>query len=143
MSAAISLITLGVADVARATAFYEAIGFARSASQSQAAISFLKAGGVVLALFGRADLAHDANLEDTPRGPFGGITIARNLPSKGAVDAVFEQALAAGAAVLKQPQDVFWGGYSGYVADPDGHPLELAWNPFFPLNGDGSIDLPM
>jgi hypothetical protein len=100
MSAAISLITLGVADVARATAFYEAIGFSRSASQSQEAVSFLKAGGVVLALFGRAELAHDANLGDAPRGPFGGITIARNLPSKGAVDAVFEQALAAGARVL-------------------------------------------
>lgn len=143
MSAAISLITLGVADIARATAFYEAIGFARSASQSRATVTFMKAGGVVLALFGRAELALDANLPDTPRGPFGGITIARNLPSKGAVDMVFEQALSAGASVLKQPQDVFWGGYSGYVADPDGHPLELAWNPFFPLRDDGGIDLPM
>ncbi len=143
MPAAIALITLGVADVARATAFYEALGFIRSASQSNEQVSFLKAGGVVLALFGRADLAHDANLPDQPRGPFGGITIARNLPSKEAVDMAFEQALAAGARTLKAPRDVFWGGYSGYVADPDGHPLELAWNPFFPLKEDGSIDLPM
>jgi hypothetical protein len=143
MPAAISLITLGVADIARATAFYEALGFVRSTSQSNEQVSFLKAGGVVLALFGRADLAHDANLADEPRGPFGGITIARNLPSKSAVDMAFKEALSAGATVLKQPQDVFWGGYSGYVADPDGHPLELAWNPFFPLGEDGSIDLPM
>lgn len=143
MTAAISLITLGVADVARATRFYEALGFARSVSQSQPAITFFRAGGVVLAVFGRSELAHDAQLADTPRGPFGGITIARNLPSKGAVDTAFAEALAAGASALKAPQDVFWGGYSGYVADPDGHPLELAWNPFFPLRDDGSIDLPM
>ena len=141
--AAIALITLGVADVARATAFYRALGFVRSESQSNEQVSFLKAGGVVLALFGRADLAHDANLADEPRGPFGGITLARNLPTKEAVDGAFEQALAAGAQALKVPQDVFWGGYSGYVADLDGHPLELAWNPFFPLNEEGGIDLPM
>ncbi|MDP3547542.1 MAG: VOC family protein [Phreatobacter sp.] len=143
MTAAISLVTLGVADVARATRFYEALGFALSHSQSQESVSFFRAGGVVLALFGRAALAEDAQLGDTPRGPFGGITLARNLPSKAAVDTAFADALAAGATALKPPQDVFWGGYSGYVADPDGHPLELAWNPFFPLREDGSIDLPM
>lgn len=141
-SAALSLITLGVADVARSTRFYSALGFQLSVSQSNASISFLKAGGVVLALFGRADLAHDAGLGDTPRGPFGGITIARNLPSIAAVDAAFAQGLAAGATALKRPERVFWGGYSGYLADPDGHPLELAWNPFFPLRADGTIDLP-
>ena len=143
MTAAISLITLGVADVARATRFYEALGFARSVSQSRPSVSFFRAGGVVLSVFGRADLAHDAQLADAPRGPFGGITIARNLPSKEAVDTAFAGALAAGATALKAPQDVFWGGYSGYVADLDGHPIELAWNPFFPLREDGSIDLPM
>ncbi|WP_439575655.1 VOC family protein [Phreatobacter sp.] len=142
MTAALALITLGVADVARATRFYQALGFALSLSQSRETISFFAAGGVVLALFGRADLAADAGLSDTPRGPFGGITLARNLPSKGAVDRVFEQALAAGATVLKEPEDTGWGGYSGYVADPDGHPVELAWNPFFPLREDGTIDLP-
>lgn len=143
MTAAIALITLGVADVARATRFYEALGFALSASQSRESVSFFAAGGVVLALFGRAALAADAGLRDEPRGPFGGITLARNLPSRGAVDRVFEQALAAGASVLKQPEETFWGGYSGYVADPDGHPVELAWNPFFPLREDGTVDLPM
>ncbi len=141
--AAIVLVTLGVADLPRATRFYQALGFALSRSQSQTSVSFFRAGGVVLALFGRAALAEDAQLGDTPRGPFGGITLARNLPSKAAVDTAFADALAAGATALKPPQDVFWGGYSGYVADPDGHPIELAWNPFFPLREDGSIDLPM
>ena len=143
MSAAVSLITLGVSDLSRATRFYQAIGFELSTSSSQEKVSFFRAGGVVLALFGRAAVAHDANLADEPRGPFGGITIARNLPSIEAVDAAYEQALAAGARPLKKPEKVFWGGYSGYAADPDDHPIEFAWNPFFPLKEDGSIDLPM
>ena len=117
-AAAITLITLGVADVARASRFYEAIGFVRSKAASQDAIAFFRAGGVVLALFGRDALAHDAGLEPTPAGRFGGITIARNLPSPAAVDAACDEALAAGARLLKKPERVFWGGYSGYVADP-------------------------
>ena len=140
--AAIAIITLGVADVARASRFYEAIGFVRSTGASVPAISFFKAGGVVLALFGRDALAHDAGLAPTPAGPFGGTTIARNLPSPEAVDLAFADAVAAGATPLKQPQTVFWGGYSGYVADPDGHPIELAHNPFFPLRDDGTVELP-
>ena len=140
--AALSLLTLGVGDLPRSTRFYETIGFQLSASQSNDSVSFLKAGGIVLALFGRADLAHDAGLQDSPRGPFGGVAIARNLPSIAAVDAAFAEALAAGATMLKRPEKAFWGGYSGYVADPDGHPMELAWNPFFPLKEDGTIDLP-
>lgn len=143
MPAAISLVTLGVADIAAATRFYKAIGFELSVSQSRDTVSFFRAGGVVLALFGRSDLAKDANLHDTPAGAFSGVTIARNLPSKEAVDTAFEEAVAAGASVLKKPQDVFWGGYSGYVADPDGHAVEIAWNPFFPLHEDGTIDLPL
>lgn len=141
-AAAIAIITLGVADVARATRFYEALGFVRSKGASQEAISFFRAGGVVLALFGRDDLAHDAAMAPTPAGPFGGMTIARNLPSPEAVDAAFAEALAAGATSLKRPEKVFWGGYSGYVADLDGHPIELAHNPFFPLAADGTVDLP-
>lgn len=143
MTAALALITLGVADVARATRFYQALGFALSASQSREAVSFFAAGGVVLALFGRAELAAETGLPDAARGGFGGIALARNLPSRGAVDRVFEQALAAGASVLREPADTSWGGYAGYVADPDGHPLELAWNPYFPLRPDGTVDLPM
>jgi hypothetical protein len=140
--AACAIVTLGVADVARATRFYETLGFIRSAGASRETISFFKAGGVVLALFGRDALAHDAGLAPTPAGPFGGITIARNLPSPEAVDAAFAEALTAGATRLKQPETVFWGGYSGYVADLDGHPLELAYNPFFSLGADGTVTLP-
>jgi predicted lactoylglutathione lyase len=141
--AAVALITLGVDDLPRATRFYEAIGFAKSVSQSRETVSFFRAGGVVLSLFDRRALAEDAELPVSERAGFGGITLARNFPSREAVDEAFAAALVAGAAPLKTPRDVFWGGYSGYVADPDGHPIELAWNPFFPLNADGSIDLPM
>ncbi|QCK88239.1 VOC family protein [Phreatobacter aquaticus] len=141
-AAAIAIITLGVADVARATRFYEALGFVLSRGASQDTISFFRAGGVVLALFGRDALAHDAAMATTSAGPFGGITIARNLPSPEAVDAAFAEALAAGATALKHPEKVFWGGYSGYVADLDGHPIELAHNPFFPLGPDGTVTLP-
>ncbi len=140
---AIALITLGVADLARATRFYEALGFILSRSQSNDSVSFFRAGGVVLALFGRAALGGGCRPRRHTTRPFGGITLARNLPSREAVDAAFAEALAAGAATLKPPQEVFWGGYSGYVADLDGHPIELAWNPFFPLRDDGSIDLPL
>ncbi len=141
--AAVALVTLGVDDLPRATRFYEEIGFAKSVSQSRDTVSFFRAGGVVLALFDRRALAEDAGLPEGGRPDFGGITLARNLPSREAVDEAFARAVTAGAAPLKTPRDVFWGGYSGYVADPDGHPIELAWNPFFPLNADGSIDLPM
>lgn len=131
--ASIALITLGVADLARATRFYEALGFILSRSQSHDSVSFFRAGDVVLALFGRAALAADAALADTPRCPFGGITLARNLPSREEVDAAFADAIAAGATALKPPQDVFWGGYSGYFADPEGNLWEVAWNPFTDL----------
>lgn len=141
--AAIALITLGVDDLPRATRFYSDLGFEKSASQSQTSVSFFRAGGVVLSLFDRRALAEDAGLPVAPRAPFGGITIARTLPSREAVDDAYAHALAHGATALKPPQEVFWGGYSGYVADPDGHPIELAWNPFFPLREDGSADLPM
>lgn len=140
--AAIAIITLGVADIARSTAFYEAIGFQRSAALSRPSISFFAAGGVVLALYGHGPLAEDAGLPAEPRAPFGGITLARNLPSREAVDIAFATALAAGATALKQPHDAFWGGYSSYVADPDGHPIEIAWNPFITLRPDGSLELP-
>lgn len=140
--AAIAIVTLGVADVARSTAFYEAIGFRRSVALSRPSISFFAAGGTVLALYGHGALAEDAGLPAEPRAPFGGVTLARCLASKEAVDAAFATALAAGASTLKAPHDAFWGGYSSYVADPDGHPIEIAWNPFIPLRPDGSLELP-
>lgn len=141
--AVVALVTLGVDDLPRATRFYEQIGFVKSVSQSRDSVSFFRAGGVVLSLFDRRALAEDAGLPENPRAGFGGITLARNLSSREAVDEAHEQAVAAGARSLKPPREVFWGGYAAYVADPDGHPIELAWNPFFPLRDDGTIDLPM
>lgn len=136
----INLVTLGVADVPRARSFYEALGW-RASGASQAQVTFFHGPGAVLALFGRAALAEDAHVADRPTG-FSAVTLAHNLPSEGEVDAFYTAALAAGATPVKQPQKVFWGGYSGYFADPDGHLWEVAHNPFFPLNEQGLIVLP-
>ena len=96
---------------------------------------------MALALFGRADLAKDAGVEDTPTG-FAAISLAYNARSKEEADEVYALAVKAGARPLKPLQDVFWGGYSGYFADPDGHLWEVAWNPFFPLDEQGHMFLP-
>jgi predicted lactoylglutathione lyase len=136
----ISLITLGVADLARATAFYERLGWKKSAA-SQETVTFIRLKGTALALFSRASLAADASVADGPAG-FSGVTLAHNLGSEGEVDEAFAHALACGATAVKRPQKVFWGGYSGYFADPDGHLWELAWNPFAPLDAEGHMTLP-
>lgn len=140
MSAHVTIITLGVADVAASTSFYESLGFQKS-SDSQDTITFFSAGAVVLALFGRDALAHDAGVP-AEGGGFGGVTVAMNLGSPAEVDAAFAQWVAAGATALKAPQAVEWGGYSSYVADPDGHMWEIAHNPFMPLRADGSAERP-
>jgi catechol 2,3-dioxygenase-like lactoylglutathione lyase family enzyme len=138
----ISLITLGVRDLARARQFYEnGLGWKPSSAGNDDVVFFQLAGGVVLGLFSRTSLAEDAHLADTGSG-FGGITIAQNQASRVEVDRVIAVAVAAGGTLLKAAEDVSWGGYSGYFADPDGHPWEIAWNPFFPLSGDGGIMLP-
>ena len=124
----------------RARRFYEALGF-KASGASQEAVTFFEAGGVVLGLFGRADLAHDACVPDSTPG-FSGVSLAHNCRSEAEVDAVLGEAVAAGAKLLKPAQKVFWGGYSGYFADPDGHLWEVAYNPFFPLDADGSLQLP-
>jgi len=134
-------VTLGVADVARSRAFYEALGF-RAGSASQESVTFLDAGGVVLALYGRAALAEDAGVADTPTG-FSGVTLAHNARSEAEVDGVLAEAVAAGAKLVKPACKVFWGGYSGYFADPDGHLWEVAYNPYFKLGDDGRIELDM
>jgi hypothetical protein len=136
----ISMVTLGVADVAASTAFYEKLGFTKS-SASQEAVSFFKLKGTLLGLFGRAALAADANVEDTKPG-FSGVTLAHNLSSEAEVDAAFDHALSCGAKAVKKPEKVFWGGYSGYFADPDGHLWELAFNPFMANDADGFMQLP-
>ncbi|NKN38115.1 VOC family protein [Agrobacterium sp. a22-2] len=136
----ISLITLGVADVALATAFYERLGF-RKSSASQDGVTFIQLKGTVLALFGREALAQDAGVENTPPG-FSGVTLAHNVSSPTGVDAVIKFAVSCGATLVKKPEKVFWGGYSGYFADPDGHLWEVAHNPFFPMDEYGHIVLP-
>ncbi len=136
----LSLVTLGVADIDRSRHFYEAWGW-KASSASQPEVVFFQANGLALALFGRAALAADAHVEDTPTG-FSGVTLAYNCRSRTEADEVFARVIAAGARSLKPPQDVFWGGYSGYFADPDGHLWEVAWNPFFPLDERGNLFLP-
>ena len=140
MSPHISMITLGVPDVAKATAFYERLGFAKS-STSQEAVTFFKAGSVVLGLFGRDPLQEDAAAGNLWTGN-GGIAVAMNYASEAEVDAMMAKAEAEGARILKPAQKVFWGGYSGYFADPDGHAWEVAFNPFWSVDEQGHVDLP-
>lgn len=137
----ISLITLGVTDVQASAAFYERLGWTRS-SASQEQIVFIKLKGLALGLFSREELARDANLPAAGPAGFSGVTLAHNLDSPEAVDAAMALALASGARQVKAPEKVFWGGYSGYFADPDGHLWELAHNPFAPLDEAGHMTLP-
>lgn len=136
----ISLVTLGVADIAKATAFYERLGF-KTSSASQDAVTFMQAGCVVLGLFGRDALQEDAKAGDIWTGN-GGTSVAMNYASEAEVDAMMATAEAAGARILKPAEKAFWGGYSGYFADPDGHAWEVAHNPFWPMQDNGRIDLP-
>jgi uncharacterized protein len=136
----ISLLTLGVGDIAEATAFYERLGFKKS-SASQEAVTFMHAGCVVWGLFGRDALRQDAKAHAVWTGN-GGTAVAMNYGSGAEVDAMMAAAEAAGARILKPAERVFWGGYSGYFADPDGHAWEVAHNPFWPMQENGRIDLP-
>jgi catechol 2,3-dioxygenase-like lactoylglutathione lyase family enzyme len=135
----ITLITLGVADLSRARAFYEALGW--RVAEATEGVVFIQLAGQVLALFGLADLAADMGRERAALGT-GAMTLARNFATEAEVDAAFECALHAGATALKRPEKVFWGGYSGYFTDPDGHVWEVAMNPFWPLAADGTLTLP-
>jgi uncharacterized protein len=139
MEQRLSLITLGVADVAWSRRFYEALGW-RASGASQEDVTFFQAGGMALALWGRDDLARDAEVPDG--SGFGGVALAYNARSRAEVDDVLEQARMAGARILRPARDTFYGGYAGYFADPDDHPWEVAWNPHFPLRADGSLQLP-
>jgi uncharacterized protein len=135
----VTLITLGVADLEKAKAFYARLGWQESRPQD--GVAFYQMHGAVLALFGRADLAADQGRPGEALGT-GAMTLAQNFATEAEVDAAWDAALAAGAIPLKKPQKVFWGGYSGYYADPDGHVWEIAMNPFWPLQPDGSLVLP-
>lgn len=139
MDQRLSVVTLGVSDLARARAFYEALGW-RSDSKPEIDVVFFQAGGMVLALWARENVAEDNGL-DLGTG-FGGVSLAHNVGSESAVDEVLAEAAAAGAAVTKEPAVTFWGGYSGVFLDLDGHPWEVAHNPHWTLGPDGSVVLP-
>ena len=136
----VTLITLGVADLDRARAFYGALGWSAHPQQAEGVV-FYQLAGMVLGLFPTVELARDQNRPDAELGT-GAMTLAQNFATAAEVDAAFDLALSAGAVALKAPETVFWGGYSGYYADPDGHVWELAHNPFWPLDADGSLTLP-
>ncbi len=138
MEQRVSLVTLGVSDLAVARGFYERLGWS-SGSEAGADIAFFQAGAMIVALWDRARLAEDSGVTDA--GGWGGVTLAHNVHSAAEVDAVLEQALAAGATIARPGAETFWGGYSGVFVDPDGHPWEVAHNPFWTLTDDGSVRL--
>jgi predicted lactoylglutathione lyase len=135
----VTLITLGVKDLARSRAFYKALGWHPHSEEER--ISYYQLHGAALALYPLADLGDDM---DRPPAELrtGAMTLAQNFASEEDVDAAWHLALQSGATEIKRPQATSWGGYSGYFADPDGHVWELAMNPFWPLAEDGSLTLP-
>lgn len=139
MEQRVSLVTLGVSDLRRARAFYEALGWSTGAGPEDDVV-FFQCGGMIVALWDRAALAGDSAVEDV--GGWGGVTLAHNVRSPAEVDAVVEEARAAGATIAREPGKTFWGGYSGAFVDPDGHPWEVAHNPRWTLREDGSAVLP-
>ena len=135
MEQRLSLVTLGVADLARARSFYEALGWATQAEPDDDVV-FFQTGGMIVALWGRGQLAEDSGVEDN--GGWGGVTLALNVRSPAEVDAVIDEARAAGARIAREGAETFWGGYSGLFVDPDGHPWEVAHNPHWTIADDGS-----
>ena len=139
MDQRVSLATLGVADVGRARSFYEALGWETRAAPGDDVV-FFQAGGMVIALWDREQLAEDSGVVDG--GGWGGVTLAHNVRSPAEVDAIIEEARAAGATIPREPGETFWGGYSGMFVDPDGHPWEVAHNPRWTLDENGAVKLP-
>jgi catechol 2,3-dioxygenase-like lactoylglutathione lyase family enzyme len=134
MKPKLSLITLGVRDFAKSLAFYrDGLGFPAPNYKEGEDVCFFMLEGVALAIHPRDKLAEDATVPDTPNTSFNGITLAHNVKSRADADAVYAHALSIGAKPVKKPQEVFWGGYSGYFADPDGYLWEVAHNPFMDL----------
>ena len=141
MDPRLNIITLGVTDLAGSLRFYrDGLGWQPSAMSNEH-IAFIQLGGVILGLYSGASLAADAQLPAAGSG-FAGFTLAQNVATREAVDAALARALAAGGTILKPAQDVFWGGYSGYFADPDGFAWEVAWNPHLKLSASGLVELP-
>ncbi len=140
MAEQLHIVTLGSDNIDRAAAFWEALGWSRRFRESPG-IAFFQSGGMALALYPFDKLAEDCGMVD--RGPgFGGFTLAILQPGPAAVDALIAKAISAGATLQKPAEPAFWGGYSGYVLDPDGHPWEIAHNPFVTLQPDGGVVLP-
>ena len=135
----ITLITLGVTDIAASRRFYGRLGWVEHSGTE--GVAFYQMHGALLGLFGREDLAKDQGRPGAMLGT-GAITLAQNFATEAEVDAAFALAITAGGTALKAPEKVFWGGYSGYWADPDGHVWEVAMNPFWTLADDGSLTLP-
>ena len=138
MEQRVSVVTLGVSDLAQARRFYEALGWATGAEPGDDVV-FFQAGCMVLALWDRARLAEDSGVDDP--GGWGGITLAHNVRSPAEVDAVAAEVRAAGGEVVREPGETFWGGYSAAFTDPDGHAWEVAHNPRWALSEDGSVSL--
>jgi len=139
MEPRVSLITLGVADVHVSRAFYEQLGWEGRETEETV---FFQAGGAVIVLWGRAKLAADAQVPDVERTGFRGVALAHNVRSEQEVDEIVEAAEQAGATITRRAGPTFYGGYSAYFTDPDGHVWEVAYNPGFALDADGSITLP-
>jgi predicted lactoylglutathione lyase len=134
----VTLITLGVRDLRRARRFYETLGWRTNAAPDDDVV-FFQAGGMVVALWGREQLAEDTGVDDT--GGWGGITLAHNVHSPAEVDTILAEAEAAGARIARPGAATFWGGYSGVFVDPEGHAWEIAHNPHWTMHDDGSISL--
>lgn len=139
MEQRISLVTLGVADIARSRRFYEQLGWR---GQEVEETVFFQAGGQAVVLWGRDKVADDAGVVDNGLGTFGGVVLAHNVRTREEVDAVVSAAEAAGATVTKPPTETFYGGYAGFFRDLDGHVWEIACNPGFTLDDDGTLTLP-
>lgn len=130
MKQKLSLVTLGVSDLERSVQFYESLGWVSTGRKPGDDVAFFEMGGVHLSLFGREDLAKETGIPSTDSPRSSSFTLAHNEPSEAEVDRAFEEFLAAGATEVRRPAPTEWGGYSGYVADPDGHLWEVAFNPF-------------
>jgi predicted lactoylglutathione lyase len=140
MEQRVSLITLGVADLKRAERFYLALGwYPKTGTDAGLGVVFFQTGGLVVGLWSRAELAADSGVADP--GGWGGVTLAHNVRSPAEVDGVLAQAEAAGATIPRHGADTFYGGYSGVFVDPDGHPWEVAHNPGWTIEADGTITL--
>jgi catechol 2,3-dioxygenase-like lactoylglutathione lyase family enzyme len=135
----LSLVTLGVADVGRAVGFYEALGWKPDNDWRKQGVAFFQCGGIAVALWSRDELGDDSTVDDP--GGWGGVTVAYNVRSPAEVDAVLAEAEAAGATIGRPGTETFWGGYSGVFVDPDGHPWEVAHNPHWTINEDGTVTI--